>query len=313
MFELIFILKNYLVNRIPLNHIIKPRNHAIPIINPITNRSIFENSTIRYSIDDLKKMKTKSIINNPLKNRDDCNSIIMNKSVDYEKMEKPNGNEYLRKLVNILNKITPSNFDILLNEINCCGLNEDHILEKVISLIIEKAIIETKFSHLYAKMCNCLKFSENIQKKFDFKLIKKCQYEFEKHRITKTSEEIKIFRKRSTGMIVFIGKLYLVGILTSNIMNMCFHNLIYTYILSELTVECALILLKSIGNITELNSNIKLSEYMKKIEEIKNSNEIILTSRIKFMIMDMEDLIKNKWNARIPMEIPKKIDKTEVN
>lgn len=102
-------------------------------------------------------------------------------------------------------------------------------------------------------------------------------------------------RHRSVGVIKFIAELFKLGILTYNIMFTCI-NLLLSVEYEE-TLECLCKLLTTVGSILETRES--LEPFFKKInqliEEYKLKN---LSSRIKFMLMDVVDLRKNNWLKR---------------
>ncbi len=58
-----------------------------------------------------------------------------------------------KDITSILNKITPQTFEKLTNQLCEIRIDSDYMLDKLISLVVEKAIFEPKFSELYAQMC----------------------------------------------------------------------------------------------------------------------------------------------------------------
>lgn len=87
----------------------------------------------------------------------------------------------------ILNKLTPSKFDKLLQRIQSLDISTEERLAGVIKLFFEKAVDEPIFSPTYAKMCQALSAMEvasstNPAEKTNFRklLLTRCQREFEK-------------------------------------------------------------------------------------------------------------------------------------
>ena len=87
----------------------------------------------------------------------------------------------------ILNKITPSKFDKLLESIKSLNIDTEDRLAGVIKLFFEKAVDEPIFSSTYAKMCLALSSKEvvsaaNEKETTTFRklLLTRCQKEFEK-------------------------------------------------------------------------------------------------------------------------------------
>lgn len=87
----------------------------------------------------------------------------------------------------ILNKLTPSKFDKLLQRIQSLDISTEERLASVIKLFFEKAVDEPIFSPTYAKMCQALSAKEvasstNPAETTNFRklLLTRCQREFEK-------------------------------------------------------------------------------------------------------------------------------------
>ena len=87
----------------------------------------------------------------------------------------------------ILNKITPSKFDKLLESIKSLNIDTEDRLAGVIKLFFEKAVDEPIFSSTYAKMCLALSSKDvvsaaNEKETTNFRklLLNRCQREFEK-------------------------------------------------------------------------------------------------------------------------------------
>ncbi|KAJ6638926.1 Eukaryotic translation initiation factor 4 gamma 3, partial [Pseudolycoriella hygida] len=254
-------------------------------------------------------------------------------------------NDVLYKRVRgILNKLTPEKFDTLLEQIKSFNIDTAERLNGVIELVFEKAIDEPNFSVAYAQLCH--KLSEKCfvvdadakQAKFKKTLITKCQNEFQNHVIVeeaKVAEKLQPFiqkieettdpdrkaecqanyeeeerklRRRSVGTVRFIGELFKMGMLTSNIMMNCVSSLLDRN--SEDKLECLCKLLTTIGAKLEDKKNAaSLAEYFKQMREIvekKNQNTKI-SSRVRFMIQDVIDLRKNNWVPRRETANPKKM------
>ena len=60
---------------------------------------------------------------------------------------------YCRELMNMLNKATPQNIDILLDKMANFELNSEFYIEKLVQYIFYKAVAEPLYSEVYAEMC----------------------------------------------------------------------------------------------------------------------------------------------------------------
>lgn len=56
----------------------------------------------------------------------------------------------------ILNKITPDKFDKLSRELLDLGLESQDVLKRVLLLIFNKALDDSKYSFMYAKLCKVI-------------------------------------------------------------------------------------------------------------------------------------------------------------
>ncbi|GFY90377.1 eukaryotic translation initiation factor 4G [Actinidia rufa] len=174
--------------------------------------------------------------------------------------------------------------------------------------IFDKALMEPTFCEMYANLCYRLArelpdFSED-NKKITFKrvLLNKCQEEFERGEReqqeadradqegeVKQSEEqreekrLQARRRRMLGNIRLIGELYKNGMLTERIMH-------------ESQLERLLTIPKP------RNTLIHIFDMMARL-----SNNMKLSSGVRFMLKDAIDLRKNKWQQRRKVEGPKKI------
>ena len=59
-------------------------------------------------------------------------------------------------LYSILNKITPEKFDKLSRELLDLGLESHDVLKRVLLLIFNKALDDSKYSCMYAKLCKVI-------------------------------------------------------------------------------------------------------------------------------------------------------------
>ncbi|KAJ0112770.1 hypothetical protein Patl1_00050 [Pistacia atlantica] len=237
-----------------------------------------------------------------------------------------------RQLKAILNKLTPQNFEKLFEQVKAVNIDNAVTLTGVISQIFDKALMEPTFCEMYANFCYYLAgelpdFSEDNEKiTFKRLLLNKCQEEFErgereqeeankadKEGEVKQSDEereekrIKA-RRRMLGNIRLIGELYKKKMLTERIMHECIQKLLGQYESpDEEDVEALCKLMSTIG---EMIDHPKAKEYMEAYFErmAKLSNNMKLSSRVRFMLKDAIELRNNKWQQRRKVEGPKKIE-----
>ncbi|KAJ6675619.1 EUKARYOTIC TRANSLATION INITIATION FACTOR 4 GAMMA [Salix viminalis] len=237
-----------------------------------------------------------------------------------------------RQLKGILNKLTPQNFEKLFEQVKAVNIDNVVTLNGVISQIFDKALMEPTFCEMYADFCfhlaaglpELIKDDEKVT--FKRLLLNKCQEEFERgereqQEANKVDEEGEIkkseqereeqrikTRRRMLGNIRLIGELYKKKMLTERIMHECIKTLLGQYQNpDEEDVESLCKLMSTIG---EMIDHPKAKEHMDAYFDMmaKLSNNMKLSSRVRFMLKDAIDLRKNKWQQRRKVEGPKKID-----
>lgn len=237
-----------------------------------------------------------------------------------------------RQLKAILNKLTPQNFDRLFEQVKDVNIDNAVTLIGVINQIFDKALMEPTFCEMYANFCSHLAgelpdFSEDNEKiTFKRLLLNKCQEEFERgereqeeankveeegqaKQTEEEREEKRIqARRRMLGNIRLIGELYKKRMLTERIMHECIKKLLGQYPNpDEEDIEALCKLMSTIG---EMIDHPKAKEHMDAYFDmmLKLSNNMKLSSRVRFMLKDAIDLRRNKWQQRRKVEGPKKID-----
>ncbi|XP_009619115.1 eukaryotic translation initiation factor 4G-like isoform X1 [Nicotiana tomentosiformis] len=237
-----------------------------------------------------------------------------------------------RQLKAILNKLTPQNFEKLFEQVKEVNIDSANTLAGVISQIFDKALMEPTFCEMYANFCSHLAgelpdFVEDDQKiTFKRLLLDKCQEEFErgereeaeadsmeedgemKMSEGKREEKRLQARRRMLGNIRLIGELYKKKMLTERIMHECIQKLLGQYQTpDEEDIEALCKLMSTIGDMIDHS---KAKDYMDAYFDMMTTmaNNTDLSSRVRFMLMDIIDLRKNKWQQRRKVEGPKKIE-----
>ncbi|KAJ1408068.1 MIF4G-like, type 3 [Sesbania bispinosa] len=236
-----------------------------------------------------------------------------------------------RQLKGILNKLTPQNFEKLFEQVKAVNIDNAVTLTGVISQIFEKALMEPTFCEMYANFCAHLAAAlpdlSQDNEKITFKrlLLNKCQEEFErgereqeeankadegevKQSVEEREEKRTKARRRMLGNIRLIGELYKKKMLTERIMHECIKKLLGQY--QDPDEEDIEALCKLMSTIGEMIDHPKAKEHMDAyFERMKLlSNNMNLSSRVRFMLKDVIDLRKNKWQQRRKVEGPKKIE-----
>ncbi|XP_062547986.1 eukaryotic translation initiation factor 4 gamma 1-like [Armigeres subalbatus] len=259
--------------------------------------------------------------------------------------------ELFKKFRSVLNKLTPDNFNVLVEQVKQYEIDTEERLDGCIKILFEKAIMEPNFTDTYAQMCKELgtiikiETSDNKQPNFKRKLITQCQKEFVKHHTDKeqnTSEleeskkkaaededksdelnelqyeleekDAKI-RRRAMGTIRFIGELFKHEQLTCKIMYTCINILLSEEMLDEESLECLCKLLTTIGGRMEkdpVQDSQGLQYCFERLQEIADRKTTLqVSNRIRFMILDLVDLRKNNWQPRRAQAAPKTMDEIQ--
>ncbi|GMH00650.1 hypothetical protein Nepgr_002489 [Nepenthes gracilis] len=228
-----------------------------------------------------------------------------------------------RQIKAILNKLTPQNFEKLFEQVKDINMDNAVTLSGVISQIFDKALTEPTFCEMYADFC-CHLASEvtNLRRL----LLNNCQEEFERgvreqeeanyadgegeaKQTEEEREERRLkARRRMLGNIRLIGELYKKKMLPEKIMHECINRLLGQYQNpEEEDVEALCKLMSTIG---EMMDQSKAKKRMDAYFDIMMtlSNNMNLSSRVRFMLKDAIDLRRNKWQQRRKVEGPKKIE-----
>lgn len=207
----------------------------------------------------------------------------------------------------ILNKLSDSNFNDMARELVEQNIVLHEHLVKLVDFIFQKAIIERKFSEVYAKLARELAsyyiIDEN-QHKIYFRelLFSKCQTMFndallasgDTGRCLKTKEQI-------IGCMIFIGELYLNELLIKKIINGCILNLIMkipakqTINGTPYIIDSIVALIKTIG--TQFNTQCPddMDAIFSKLDAVMKSPDI--QRKEKFSLMDLMDERKT-WEKK---------------
>jgi translation initiation factor 4G len=206
-------------------------------------------------------------------------------------------------------------------------------LRQVIQLTFEKATDEAHWASMYAMFCKRMLESmnndikdENIRDKngnvvtggnlFRKYLLNRCQEEFERGwkldlpaKPEGQSEEAAMLsdeyyvqaaaKRRCLGLVKFIGELFKLGMLTERIMHECVKKLLdYEGMPEEAEVESLVSLLQTVGSYLDdpaSKNQPRMDAYFERITVIMNMPGLI--SRLKFALLEVIDLRKNKWKS----------------
>jgi hypothetical protein len=293
--------------------------------------SLVDNKVIRYSVEELNELEKnevkipvellnylnqiKNYSSKDVKNKNWRREVInLSKSWLLDKKKTKESENILVDIQSILNKLSESNFDFLLNKMMNINVNTKEQLLYIVDLIYKKARLETTFLGLYGSLCKELNntyIDDNNQKiYFNRLMIDKCQEEF--HIIldpsNKSYPKLEV-RKKVLGCIDFTGELYNQSLINTNIiyyiLRLLFSKLcdekditldkikIQDNVLkNEYIVELICSLFKQIGRKLKDENNKFLRNNLEKLYKIKP----LLKPKERFTIMDLEDIDKkNSW------------------
>jgi len=224
-----------------------------------------------------------------------------------------------RKVRGILNKLTPEKFEKLINDVLNIGLDSSTVLKGVIVLIFEKALDEPKYSSMYAQMCKLLvdrapNFDPPEANACTFKrlLLNKCRVEFE-NRVqiaqqyekyaSDMEEDAKYMAKRKMlGNIKFMGELGKLEIVHDTILHRCCEQLLVGRKKQPISdqaedLECLCHLIRTCGkNLDTTVGKVRMDQYFDRLSKVTANENMPV--RIRFMIQDLIDMRRNKWQAR---------------
>lgn len=243
--------------------------------------------------------------------------------------------EVVKKTRAILNKLTPEKFETLIGQVQELQIDSTEKLSAVIDLVFEKAVNEQCFSSTYARMCQVLsKMSvRGDASQFSNLIVEKCLKEFHKDDLCEflarmerdlskctdpaQKQELKLelesqelqLRKRSVGNIKFLGELYKLNLLSVQTLTYVIDRLLQKG--DEESLECLCTLLTTVGVLLSARCR-EDPALMKQLNGCFASLSAIArdrpcSRRLRFLIMDVIDLRRNRWVPRRKVAQPAKI------
>lgn len=242
-----------------------------------------------------------------------------------------------RKVKSALNKLTLEMFEPITEDLLTIAKqsrweDDAKTIKQVISLTFAKACDEPYWSSVYAQFCakmlkeipeeikdvNTLTKSGEPATGGDLArrlLLATCQVEYEKGWVDKlpTNEDgsplepemmsdeyyaMAAAKRRGLGLVKFIGNLYILNMLNDQVILHCLRDQSKNVIdPSEDSLENLAQLIKTVGPRFETSERNRaaLNMIYDNIEQILDKCQ--LSSRIKFMLMDLQDLRKSNWKA----------------
>eukprot|EP00102_Acyrthosiphon_pisum_P015172 XP_008185608.2 PREDICTED: LOW QUALITY PROTEIN: uncharacterized protein LOC103310131 [Acyrthosiphon pisum] len=210
-----------------------------------------------------------------------------------------NAQEINKTVRQILNDISPDKITLLTERFNTLSIDNIELLETTVNLVFEKGIEKQGFAPLCSSLCSAMQtvqvlhndkaqemdFAKKLTACKDLEKKQKLQVEYEKYK--RTSHE------RSVRNCRFMGELFKKNIFTPTIIMYRIEKLITKRV--EEPLECLCILLKTVGK--ELEQMFNLNDIFYQLNTLKSKNiKSKIPLKIVFMIEDLINVRKNKWN-----------------
>ncbi|XP_954966.1 eukaryotic initiation factor, putative [Theileria annulata] len=223
-----------------------------------------------------------------------------------------------RKIQGNLNKLTIEKFETLAEKIaiQCESLNNYEELQKIVDIIIDKAVLEPDWSEMYSDLCQILywrsrEYDVGIKKvSFASALLNKIQREYEStpknFDFTTVSEDqevsVKKLKTKTLGTVKMIGELFQRKMLGFKIVNKVVFDLVMNQEPHEHLIECFIQLIYGTGYYIDKNPNLRpvLDMWFGRLKELVQRKEY--SKRIKCLIQDVLNLPKAQWHKKVHRE-----------
>ncbi|XP_015370986.1 PREDICTED: eukaryotic translation initiation factor 4 gamma 3-like isoform X2 [Diuraphis noxia] len=210
-----------------------------------------------------------------------------------------------KNVLSILNKITWTTFDQLVDEFQKLPIENVECLENIANIVALKAFDESSFGSLYASLCRVLDITISCQngnhltyqKSFKKCVITICQNYFQKQCLDDTETLLmsiehehnqRRLKMQAIGCVRFIGELFKQSLISPYIVHYCIKSLQSKT--KERSLEYLCNLLKVAGK--ELNEKISLEDIFEHlIYLVSDEMRSKISPRIRFMVKDVIDVV----------------------
>lgn len=237
----------------------------------------------------------------------------------------------LKKIKGILNKLTPEKFERLLVQMVELVVSAE-VLHGSITYIFENAVAQPTFVQMYAELCEQLSKAlpdfappegETKPQTFRRILLNTCQEEYEgatnardqldsiEDAQERMIEERKV-KQRMLGNVRLISQLHKIKVVNEKIILVCLRELIgddAKVIPPEDDIEALCEIITIVGGTLaaspQAHTRNFLEGYLTRLEKLSKSKS--LSSRTRFMIIDVLDMRHNNWVPRRETQTAKKL------
>ena len=216
-------------------------------------------------------------------------------------------------ILELLNKITISNYSEIKNNLLAIITKENEKQEKFVDIVFSKAITEPNYNRLYAKLCkdidkNLVNKKEKTKSHMRIKLIDKCKKNFR--------AEFKNNKRIMVGNVAFIAELIKVQMISKKVGVQCINNLIDKFLnqltpehpLSDVYLECIITLTEKYGSCILYNQrnrirNDDLTKFENDIDDIikilntiaEKKEEKNIPSFLYYRLINLIDKANSGW------------------
>ena len=210
----------------------------------------------------------------------------------------------IRSLRSSLNKLTPENFEKLVEPMLQPALFEADVAKSCVDLIFDKSLEEPMYASLYATMCfrmalyekDYLKSGSLVRKS----IIEKAQAVFQQNAKATASDDpeaLDKLGKRKIANMKFVGCLFRKGLLGEKVIANIVATVRPTQVLAEIDMEVILNLLDAVGDMVHLKPGITPAfEHIEKLSK----EEKLYSPRLRFLMMNLTDLRKRGFVRDTP-------------